>query len=45
MRCEYPLLGSAMEEAGFEGIGVYITRIYNAVAQYISAQPIMNLCE
>ena len=34
-----------MVEAGFEGIGTYITRSQNMVAQYISTRPIMDLCE
>ena len=34
-----------MEEAGFEGIGVYITRRQNTVAQYIETRPILDLCE
>ena len=34
-----------MEEAGFEGIGVYITRRQNTVAQYIATWPILYLCE
>ena len=34
-----------MGEAGFEGIGKYITRRQNTVAQYIVTQPIMDLCE
>ena len=34
-----------MVEAGFEGIGTYITRRQNIIAQYIATQPIMDLCE
>ena len=34
-----------MVEAGFEGIGKYITRRQNTVAQYIATQPILGLCE
>ena len=34
-----------MVESGFEGIGTYITRRQNTVAQYIATQPIMDLCE
>ena len=34
-----------MAEAGFEGIGTYITRRQNMVAQYIATQPILDLCE
>ena len=42
---EYPPLAAAMEEAGFEEIGVYITRRQNTVSQYIAARLIMDLCE
>ena len=34
-----------MEEAGFEEIGVYITRRNNMVARYIATQPVLELCE
>ena len=34
-----------MEEAGFEEIGVYITRRQNTIAQYIAMRPIMDLFE
>ena len=34
-----------MVEAGFKGIGKYITRRKNTVAQYIATQPIPELCE
>ena len=34
-----------MVEAGFEGIGTYITRRQNKVAQYTATQPILDLCE
>ena len=34
-----------MEEAGFDEIGVYITRRKNTVAQYIATQPILDLFE
>ena len=34
-----------MSEAGFEGIGTYITRRQNTVAQYISKRPILDLCD
>ena len=33
---EYPLLASAMEEAGFEEIRFYILKRQNTVAQYIA---------
>ena len=32
-------------EAGFEGIGVYVTRSQNTVAQYIATQLILDLFE
>ena len=44
-RWGYPPLASAMEEAGFEEIRVYITRRQNTVAQYIATRPILDLCE
>ena len=44
-RWEYPPLVAATEEAGFEEIGVYITRRQNMVAQYIAIRPILNLCK
>ena len=34
-----------MVEAGFEGIGKYVTERQNTVAQYISMQTILDLCE
>ena len=42
---EYPPLGEAMLEAGFEGIGKYTTRRQNTGAHYIATLPIMDLCE
>ena len=41
----YPSLREAMREAGFEEIRKSITRMQNTVAQYISTQLIMDLCE
>ena len=38
---EYPSLEEAMVEAGFEGIGTYITSRQNMVAQYIVTRPIL----
>ena len=35
----------AMEEVGFEDIGVYIIKRHNTVVQYIATQPILDLCE
>ena len=40
-----PSLEEEMVEAGFEGIGTYITRRQNTVAQYITTQTILDLCE
>ena len=34
-----------MVEAGFEGIGKYVTGRQNMVTQYIATQPILDLCE
>ena len=34
-----------MAEAGFKGIGTYVTRRQNMVAQYIATRPILDLCE
>ena len=34
-----------MVEAGFKGIGTYITRRQNKVAQYIATRPILEFCE
>ena len=34
-----------MAEAGFEGIGTYVTRSKNIVAQYIEKRPILDLYE
>ena len=34
-----------MVEAGFKGIGTYIKRRQNTVAQYITTRPILDLCE
>ena len=42
---EYPSLEGKMVELVFEGIGTYITRRQNMVAQYIATRPIMDLCE
>ena len=44
-RWEYPLLAAVMAEAGFEDIGVYITRKQNTVAQYIATRPILEIYE
>ena len=32
-------------EAGFKGIGTYVIRRQNTVAQYIVTRPIIDLCE
>ena len=42
---DYPPLAAAMAEAGFEEIGVNVTRRQNTFAQYLATQPIMDLCE
>ena len=42
---EYPLLAVEMAGAGFEEIGVYVTRRQNTIAQYIETRPIMDPCE
>ena len=34
-----------MAESGFEGMGTYITRRQNTVAQYIATRPILDFCE
>ena len=34
-----------MTESGFEGIGTYIKRSQNTVAQYIARHPIRDPCE
>ena len=34
-----------MVESGFEGIGKYITRRQNTVAQYIATRMILEICE
>ena len=39
---EYPPLAAAMEEAGFEEIGVYIKKRQNMVAQYTATRPILD---
>ena len=41
----YPPLKEAMQEARSEGMWKSITRRQNTVAQYITAQPILDLCE
>ena len=42
---EYPLLAAAMDEAGFEEIGDYVSNRQNTVAQYIATWSILDLCE
>ena len=41
---EYPMMASAIEETGFEDIGVYIQKRQNTVAQYILTRLVMDLC-
>ena len=43
--CEYPPLDMAMQEALFEEIETYVLERQNTVAQYITMQPIMDLCK
>ena len=45
VRWEYPPLTEVANKAGFEEIGLYITRRKNTVAQYIAMRPILDLCE
>ena len=40
----YPLLVESMREAGLEGMGVYIDRRKNNVAQFITTRYILELC-
>ena len=42
---EYPSFEEALVEEGFEGIGTYVTRRQNTVAQYIATRPILDLYE
>ena len=42
---EYPMVAAVIKETGFEGIGVYIARRKNTVAQYIATRLILDLCE
>ena len=35
----------ALTDGSFEGIGKYITRRKNTVAQYVATRPILDLCE
>ena len=42
---DYPTLVAAVEEAGFEDIGVYITRRHNTAAQHVATRPILELYE
>ena len=34
-----------MGDAGFEGIGTFVTKRQNTVSQYIATRPILDLCE
>ena len=38
------VIGGSMVEAGFEGIGKFITRRQNTAVQYIVTRPILDLC-
>ena len=42
---EYPSLADALVESGFKGIGKYITRRQNMIAQYIATRPFLDLCD
>ena len=42
--CNYPPLAEAMAEAVLQGVETYVTRLQNAVEQYISTSIIMDLC-
>ena len=39
----YPPIEEALENAGLETIGIYITRRQNTVAQYIATRPIFDI--
>ena len=41
----YPSLEGAMKEAGFTDVRTSINRRQNTVAQYITARPLLDLCE
>ena len=41
----YPQVEAAMAKAGFEEIGVCVTRRQNVFAQYIATLLILDLCE
>ena len=40
---DYSPLAAAMEEEGFEEIGVYILKRQNTIAQYIAKIPILDI--
>ena len=40
---EYPLLETAMEEAGFEEMGSYVLNRQNMVAHYIAMQMLVSV--
>ena len=42
---EYPSIEKEMVESGLKGIGTYVTRRKNTVAQYIVTRPILDLYE
>ena len=42
--CVYPPIGAALATVGMDEIGVYIARLQNMVAQYISTRLIMGFC-
>ena len=43
--CYYPLLDTAIQEAGFEEVEACVLRRQNTAAQYIAMRPILDLCE
>ena len=43
--CYYPLLDTAIQEAGFEEVEACVLRSQNTAAQYILMRPILDLCE
>ena len=43
-KCFYPSLEGAMKVAGFTDVRTSINRSQNTVAQYISTQPLLDLC-
>ena len=42
--CQYPPIEEALREVGIKKLEEYIKRSQNALAQFITTQPIMDLC-